>query len=311
MCVATVRDDDGALGALVPVLRRGRRLRFAGNDHTPWTGIFAGTPAAAEALAVALTSYAAVLRTGPVQTEGSSAAAVRVAARRAGSLQIDVPGRRSPYVVIEGLDNVDDVLDREFRKTLRRNRRRLAEQGQVELTVHTGLGGLDAHLAEAFAIEQRQWKGTAGTAIASNVDTLAFYRQVARAFAGRGELQLAFLRVAGRPVSFALDIVHGDVQYSLKTGYDPAFARFSPGQLITHSLLNEAVQRGVRRYELLGSDEPYKLKWTRAVHELAGITVFAPTASGTAHLLARKIAQPAARRVRRRLRMPAPLRARL
>ena len=42
------------------------------------------------------------------------------------------------------------------------------------------------------------------------------------------------LSVDGRPIAGALYLEFNSCLYRLKTAFDPAFARFSPGYLLTH-----------------------------------------------------------------------------
>jgi CelD/BcsL family acetyltransferase involved in cellulose biosynthesis len=111
---------------------------------------------------------------------------------------------------------------------------------------------------------------------------------------------LWFLRKNDRPVAFRLDLeVHG-VYYHLKGGYDTAYAPFSPGLLLQHATVAHAFDRGLDRYEFLGADEDYKLKWTKSTHERYSFRVFKRDPRGTIGWLDRAVARPVAKRVLRR-----------
>ena len=123
-------------------------------------------------------------------------------------------------------------------------------------------GDLDALLDEAFAVEALGWKGETGSAIAASPETRRFYTAVARWAAARGTLRLVTARVDGRMVAFELDLLEAGRMHALKTGFDPEFGGYSPGHLVALAAVEHAIESGAASYELLGDDEPYKMKWT-------------------------------------------------
>jgi CelD/BcsL family acetyltransferase involved in cellulose biosynthesis len=99
-------------------------------------------------------------------------------------------------------------------------------------------------------------------------------------------------------VAFRLDLVCDDVYYHLKGGYDPQWARFSPGLILQHETVRHALEAGLSRYEFLGADEPYKMNWTKTVNERSALRCFAPTIRGRAAWAKRAWVAPLGRRVR-------------
>lgn len=298
LAVATARDESG-LRAVAPVLLDGGTLRFAGNEHVPWVGLLADRPGSADELVAGLIRMAPTeLRAGPTDLDGPLASALRRGAAAARCRLLEHEVRRSPVVDLRDVGDVSGLLDARVRKDLRRRRRRLEELGEVTLTLHGGGPDLATRLDEAFDVELRQWKGAAGTAIASSPRTAAFYSRIATSAARRGQLQLAVLRVDGRAVAVALDLVHREVLYGLKAAFDPEFARFSPGQLMTGEILADAVRRGIARYEFLGGAEPYKMRWTSEARRMGTVVVHARTPAGLATYAWRRHLRPAGRHVR-------------
>jgi CelD/BcsL family acetyltransferase involved in cellulose biosynthesis len=101
-----------------------------------------------------------------------------------------------------------------------------------------------------------------------------------RAETERGWLRLAFLQLDGRALAFDYCLEYDKIHYVLKTGYDPAFERFSPGKVLRHLMLARAFSEGLASYELLGFFAPWKQKWTEAYRELQFLHIFAPTGLG-------------------------------
>jgi len=211
----------------------------------------------------------------------TTARAFREAARRAGYNLLERPLERSPYIdTSQGWEAYLHGLAGKRRRELRRRRSRLDEQGRVEFVVDEGRDRLDELLAEGLRVEGAAWKHARGTAIASDAATAAFYLDVARWAAGRGTLRLAFLRLDGRALAFDFAIDEGGRHYLLKTGYDPTYRSLAPGLLLRGEMIERAFRLGLRSYEFLGNDEPWKLDWTTSVRARVELQAFAPTAPG-------------------------------
>jgi CelD/BcsL family acetyltransferase involved in cellulose biosynthesis len=99
-------------------------------------------------------------------------------------------------------------------------------------------------------------------------------------------LQLAFLRLDGRPIAFDLCLRSGSVTYVLKGGFDPALRRFAPGLVLTYESLRRALETGQSSYELLGDEETYKTMWTQTVRERVRFQAFSRSPRGRASHLA-------------------------
>jgi CelD/BcsL family acetyltransferase involved in cellulose biosynthesis len=124
------------------------------------------------------------------------------------------------------------------RKELRRQWARLGELGV--LTVDHGDPTADASvwIDEFLALEASGWKGTNGSALASNADTNAFFNEAAREGWARGQVLLTALRLDGRAIAILITLVSGNAGFSFKTAFDEEFARFSPGVLLQRESLS-------------------------------------------------------------------------
>jgi CelD/BcsL family acetyltransferase involved in cellulose biosynthesis len=173
----------------------------------------------------------------------------------------------------------DDLLasvSRNLRSQLGRRRRALEREGELRLRTVTGGDDLAAALEEVLRLEASGWKGRAGSAISSDPATSALYRGFAVAAAREGWLRLHLLELDGRPVAADIGIAHAGVGYLLKTGFDEAWSRHSPGSVLRAEVLRASIEEGLQAYEFLGGAETYKMQWgpvprVRAeVHALRG-----------------------------------------
>jgi CelD/BcsL family acetyltransferase involved in cellulose biosynthesis len=268
---------DGCLSGLLPMVGRLGLLRSPTNAHTP-----AFAPLAEDAAALGALAGALVARRPPAFSIGfldqgePAVAAFADAARSAGYAVVVRPIHASPVLVLGDVDRWEAQLPRRALADLRRRMRRLREAGEVSVTRARDPQTLD----DVLELEARGWKGTRGTAITGDARLRTFYVRVAGWAAPRGGLRIAVLRLDGRPLAALLALEEAGVLHLLKAGYDPAFARFSPGQLLLQDVLREAFAARLQRVELHGADEPYKRLWTGAVRRRVALEAFAPTAPG-------------------------------
>ena len=292
----------GRLCAAVPLVRSGGMSWSPTNEHTPRFDLIGeDEDALAELARIVLRLRQRRLTVFPIPSEGAGLAALRAAIEEAGYRSVERTVLRSPYIDLTGLEEAAGLLDRKMRKEMRRVRRRLEEEGALVLDVVRDAEGVPAALEEAYALEALQWKGEAGSAIASDERTRAFYSAVATWAAARGTLRLAMLRLDGRAIAFELDILDGGGLHAMKAGFDPEWSRFSPGHLLMLDLIDEAIGQGVRTYEFLGDAEPYKLRWTEDVREMRRLEASPPGARGAIDHARTAYVAKAVRGVRRRL----------
>lgn len=292
------------LAALVPLAQRRGVLAAPSNYHTPAFELVGEDGDAVREL----THEVFALRPRRIEarfirSEGVTTIALRDESRARSYRVIERRLERSPFVATDlGWDDYLATLGGKLRRELRRRRRRLEEQGRVELFVEDGRGRLDDLLVEGFRVEGSAWKEARGTAIASQDATTSFYRDIACWAAERGSLRLAYLRLDGRPLAFDFAIEEDGRHYLLKTGFDPAFRELAPGMLLRFEMLKRTFELGLRSYEFLGTDEPWKLDWTPLVRQRVALKAFAPTAPGLLDWAANHYIRPLAVRALARLR---------
>jgi Acetyltransferase (GNAT) domain len=186
--------------------------------------------------------------------------------------------QKVPYVALDETTwgAYESELRGQLRSSLRRCRRRLEEKGRLSLEIFDGKKWLEELLEEGFRVEGSGWKHAAGTSIYSNPATRVFYTKLAQWAAERGWLRLAFLRLSGVTMAFDYCLEYNRTHYMLKIGYDPAYAKFSPGSVLRQLMIARAFSEGIATYELLGGFEAWKRDWANAYHELQVLHIFTP-----------------------------------
>jgi hypothetical protein len=239
-------------------------LEALANDHTPVFEPPARDPDALTAVAdAALAANGGELIVEALPAEGEAASAIERAARNR--------GRRCLVEVEQSSPIVDtSVSAEEFRAAskprwgapLDRFRRKMQRENNAELRLIVPPSDLDTELREGFEVEASGWKGETGTAILSTPETLEFYTSLAHALAARDELRLSGIYFDGRLVAFDYTLLYGNRLWLLKTGFDEAERRLAPGLVMRLGIIERCIEMGLEAHELLGADEPWKLKFS-------------------------------------------------
>jgi len=126
----------------------------------------------------------------------------------------------------------------QLRRQLRRNERRLREQGMVPISVGPG-GDIGEEIERFLELEASGWKGREGSALAASSANLEFGRTVLREAHRRGRLQMVGLDCGDRPVARRCSLLAAEGSYAFKTAYDESYAAYSPGVLAEALSLRE------------------------------------------------------------------------
>ena len=187
----------------------------------------------------------------------------------------------SPYLPLgPSWDEYFASLATKHRSNLRNRFKRLKAEGPVEMETMVSAEGLAEGVEAGLGLEAAAWKGAAETAIRCDGATSRFYSMLAGCAAERGWLGLHFLRAGETRIAFDYSLSYKNRVYLLKVGYDPAYARFSPSNLLLYLVLQNAFERGVAEYEFLGADADWKLCWARQVKRHFWLFVFPDTLKG-------------------------------
>lgn len=222
------------------------------------------------------------------------------AASERGMRHVLVPGHSRPAVSLDGTwEEFLNGRPGRFRYNLRSRLRRLEEQGTVTFrTVHRP-SEVRWAMAALTELHARRWHGQhTSTIFSSSSAARRFYAEAAHRYAERGMLDLTLLEVDGRPVAGSLGFVDGDTYYYYVPAWEPELAPLAPSSLLLAHLVERSFERGLRRFDFMLGDEPYKARWATEERQTVNLVVGAPTLRGQAAVAALVGTQRARRRAR-------------
>lgn len=194
------------------------------------------TDVAARALVTAARKAGALALLLPaLAEEGPAAAALRAA-------MAEFDGKASTFnhhqracldATQDGDETLSAALGAKKIKELRRQRNRLADDGEVAFRI-AAPGPDTATALDAFlTLEASGWKGIGGTALAQSEDDASFIRDAVPALVADCAAQVATLSSGDKVVAAGIVLRHLRRGYFFKIAYDETAAKTSPGVQIT------------------------------------------------------------------------------
>ncbi|MCA9090389.1 MAG: GNAT family N-acetyltransferase [Planctomycetaceae bacterium] len=110
------------------------------------------------------------------------------------------------------------------RKSLRRGRRLLDDQGNVTFQLRRATGGSDSCVDGFLRLEAMGWKGAQGTAIACSPPREAFFRNLVENFSQKRDVLFGELRLDNQLIASTCNIRSAETLTAFKIGWDPSFA---------------------------------------------------------------------------------------
>ena len=123
-------------------------------------------------------------------------------------------------------------LSNKKRKELRRQARRLGEQGAISVARAGSTEDVTRFADDFLELEAASWKGRAGSSLANNPAHARFFRESLIGASRLGRVECLSLRLDERPVAMLATFLTPPGSFSFKTTFTEEFARFSPGVLL-------------------------------------------------------------------------------
>jgi CelD/BcsL family acetyltransferase involved in cellulose biosynthesis len=167
-----------------------------------------------------------------------------------------------PVVTLPEVDDIElylATLGKKERHEVRRKMRRAEAAGEVRLRESTDpLAELDVFID----LHQKRWGDDGLFPPTKGGDqSRVFIRRLFELFGPDGGLGLTFLTVGSQTIAAGVHFETSDSLLFYNAGIDPDARALSPGVVMTYAYIKRAMERGLRRFDFLRGDEPYKNEW--------------------------------------------------
>ena len=160
----------------------------------------------------------------------------------------------------EMTDELTESLSKRQWANLRNARSRTRREGRTAIEQaepDTVLEFLD----DLFRLHTIRWNELGQQGVLADSRLQGFHRAVAPLLISAGLLHLYRFRLNDRTLAVVYSLFHQRTAFCYLQGFDPEFSHLSPGTQLMFSVMEQAVKLGMRSFDFLRGDEPYKLKW--------------------------------------------------
>lgn len=169
----------------------------------------------------------------------------------------------TPYFDIKGdFSDFLNTLKAKFKSNMRNREKRLSQLGTITVELIESEESLAKALEDVCSLEAMSWKEEEGVSINSAYDIKDFYMEFAKMAFRLGWLRLFFLKLDNKRIAFDYAIEYNKKLYLLRTGYDPTYSAYSPGQLLKKEVFKRAFSANLNEYDFLGDTMVWKRDWT-------------------------------------------------
>jgi CelD/BcsL family acetyltransferase involved in cellulose biosynthesis len=258
---------------LTPVPASAKAVFFGASYHADYATVLAAPadlPTAAAAVADYLASPASsdwdavdLRRLRCADPTGDTLAAALGAREIANGWTLNVDREDAcPVVTLPDVDDIEAylaTLGKKERHEVRRKVRRAQGVGEIRLRESTDpLGELDVFID----LHQKRWGADGLFPPTKGGDqSRVFIRRLFELFGPDGGLGLTFLTVGDRLIASGIHFDTADGLLFYNAGIDPDARDLSPGVVMTWAYIRRSLERGIRRFDFLRGDEPYKYEW--------------------------------------------------
>ncbi len=186
-------------------------------------------------------------------------------------------GRSCHLVFKDGWHAFQASMGTKSRAGLRTKERKAMALGGLSIDEYGAslcLRDLSPLLQRAFEVEASSWKGRAGSALLARPRLKSFFECYTASACAAGMLRVYFYRVGSNLIAMRIAVEHSRRLWFLKTGYDPAWSRVSPGVHLTMEIIRKSIESGLEGCEFLGADEAWQHAWPVEMHQYCSVLAY-------------------------------------
>jgi CelD/BcsL family acetyltransferase involved in cellulose biosynthesis len=152
-------------------------------------------------------------------------------------------------------------LGKKARSNLRRHRRQLADEFQIEWFIPRTEQEFRRAFDDFVALYRARWRSTDGTTLFDSTASLAFERDICRLGASAGWYRSYMLYADSAPVAGYLGYVCNRKYYAGLLTYAPAYNRYGVGSTLIGMAIEDCIGNHWAEIDMMRGDEEFKYQW--------------------------------------------------
>lgn len=178
----------------------------------------------------------------------------------------------APRLRLNGADfaAIEGAWPSKHRGDVRRQRKRLGEQGPVSIWQPSSIEEAEPVLTEFFRIHDEKWLAQGFPGMFQDPAQRRHYQAILRRLWGRGA-HFSTLRCGSVDVSYHMGFFSGGWIQWYRPTYRPEFGNYSPSKIHIAMLIEQACRGGWSGFDFLLGAEGYKVLWCNEETEVVNI----------------------------------------
>jgi len=172
------------------------------------------------------------------------------------------------------------TLSKSMRTTIKHKSKKLNKSATVEYEVTGESSDLDEAMNDLFVLNRLRMKTKNLQGAFSNGKFTKFHQDIMPVFFQNDILHLSFLKANNMRIAALYNFIYNDTCFYYQSGFDPVWAKFSPGTVLFSMSIQDAIENGMLEYDFLQGDELYKSSWTNTKRQCVSIFVYNKTFTG-------------------------------
>jgi len=167
-----------------------------------------------------------------------------------------------PYISLPiSIEKFLKRLSGNLRRNLRRRMKRLSEKYQVKVKTQSDFNSIEEAMDEFYKLHQKRWETQDMPGVFAEKTLRDFHYDVARHFFKKEWLSLYVLTADNLPIAAIYSFDYKQKKYEYLTGFDPEYSKYGVANLLRMHAVEECIDKGLKEYDLMRGDEPYKISW--------------------------------------------------
>jgi CelD/BcsL family acetyltransferase involved in cellulose biosynthesis len=257
-----IRDASGLIGLVLLLVypRDGKRiLAFAGGGVSDYLGLLCEPGREAEVVEAMLESVVAEHDWDVLElTDVAAESALPKLSLFQG--QIREHDSVSVLPMPEAKEELAGIFSKRQRANLRNAASRMQRSGGGHVESATS-ETLPEYLEDLFRLHTTRWAQSGQPGVLGDRNTRAFHERCAPALLSKGILKIHRLKLGAETIAVLYSLWERGTVFCYMQGFDPAYAKLSPGTQLMFAVMEEAQRQGIRKFDFLRGQEAYKEHW--------------------------------------------------
>ncbi len=189
------------------------------------------------------------------------------------------PLQRKQQRLVDSLPDSIEAFERKLSKNARKQRRRRRQQlhntGHVQYSLCESPSDVDDAFAHLLRLHKKRQESKGEESDSFKTTRYCdFHLALMKQALAKNELRLLTLKLDDQVIGIEYAFLSKGVLYFFQTGFDPDYQHLSPGHILMSQTIDQGIEDGATRLDLLMGDYEYKRTYAKQVHTTTALDIW-------------------------------------